>query len=72
MSLKNSSPKEKKSFKLKLRENSDRRRHENNHFQKNLSSYCVKNARKSQLKALVTKKEIYTAIFFKLCAAEDL
>ena len=29
----------------------------------------MKNARKFLLKALVSKKEIYTAMFFKLCAA---
>ena len=32
----------------------------------------MKNARKTLLKALVSKKEIYTAMFLKLCAAEDL
>ena len=32
----------------------------------------MKNARKSLLKAFVSGKEIYTAMFHKLCAAEDL
>ena len=59
----------KKSLKLKLRENSDYRRDEIN-LQKSSSSYQVKNVRKSLLKAFVSQKEIYTAMFLKLCAAK--
>ena len=61
--------KRKKSLKLKLRENSDYRRDEIN-LQKSSSSYRVKNVRKSLLKAFVSQKEIYTAMFLKLCAAK--
>ena len=56
-SSKNCSPKEKKSFKLELRENSDYRR-ERFIFKKSAISYRVKNARKSLLKAFISKKEI--------------
>ena len=62
----------KKSFKLKFRENSDYYPDMNIYFQKSLSGYWVKNVKKSILKALVSKIEIYTAMFLKLFAAEDL
>ena len=59
----------KKSLKLKLRENSNYRRDEI-YLQKSSSSSREKNARKSLLKAFVSQKEIYTAMFLKLCAVE--
>ena len=61
--------KRKKSLKLKLRENSDYRRDEI-YLQKSSRSYRVKNAGKSLLKAFVSQKEIYKAMFLKLCASE--
>ena len=67
-SSKNCSPKEKKSFKLKLRKNNDYRR-DDIYLQKKVQVVRVKNARKSLLKALVSKKEIFTVMFLKLCAA---
>ena len=62
--------KRKKFFKLKLRENSDYRRDEI-YLQKRSSSYSVKNAKKSLLKAFVSQKNIYKAMFLKLCAVEN-
>ena len=69
-SSKNCSPKEKKSFKLKLRENSDYRRDEI-YLRKSSSSYRVKNARKSLLKAFVSQK-IYIMQCFSNCVPRKI
>ena len=53
------------SKRLKLRENRDYRRDEI-YLQKSSSSYRVKNVRKSLLKAFVSQKKIYNAMFLKL------
>ena len=64
--------KRKKTFKLKLRENSDHRRDENIYFQKKFKQLLSKKCEKISIESISPRKKIYTAMFFKLSAAEDL
>ena len=67
--------KRKKSFKLKLRENSDYYRDEKNYFQKKFKWLFSEKCEKIPIESTnLQKKNIYTytVMFLKLCAVKDL